>query len=123
MKRFVAASAAAALLAAAGCRQSIDRRPPRARVRVAAAADLNAAMGDLVARFSGSHAVDVEASYGSSGTFYAQLLNDASEIGFKDTDARDEHGMLGPDVIGGLTLELPVLKPNVVVPVIELFLK
>jgi len=77
VKRFVAASAAAALLAAAGCRQSIDRRPPRARVRVAAAADLNAAMGDLVARFSGSHAVDVEASYGSSGTFYAQLLNEA----------------------------------------------
>jgi alpha-L-fucosidase len=54
---------------------------------------------------------------------YAQLLNDASEIAFKDTDARDEHGTLGPDAIGGLTLELPVRKPNVVVPVIELFLK
>jgi molybdate transport system substrate-binding protein len=77
VKRFVAACAAAALLAATGCRESTDRRPPRARVRVAAAADLNAAMGDLVARFSGSHAVDVDASYGSSGTFYAQLLNQA----------------------------------------------
>jgi molybdate transport system substrate-binding protein len=77
VKRFVAACAAAALLAAGGCRQSTDRRPPRGRVRVAAAADLNAAMSDLIARFSASHEVDVEASYGSSGTFYAQLLNEA----------------------------------------------
>ncbi len=41
---------------------------------------------------------------------YAQLLNDASEIRFHDTD-------------GDLTLELPVKKPDVVVPVVELFLK
>jgi len=46
-------------------------------VRVAAAADLNAALSDLIARFGGSHDVDVSVSYGSSGTFYAQLLNQA----------------------------------------------
>jgi alpha-L-fucosidase len=42
---------------------------------------------------------------------YAQLLNDASEIIMKKTDNN------------GLVLNLPVKKPNVTVPVIELFLK
>jgi molybdate transport system substrate-binding protein len=53
--------------------------PPTARrqVRVAAAADLNVALGDLIARFSASHEVDVSVSYGSSGTFYSQLVNHA----------------------------------------------
>ena len=51
--------------------------PPRAAVRVAAAADLNAALDDLIARFSAAHPIDVSVSYGSSGTFYAQLLNHA----------------------------------------------
>lgn len=46
-------------------------------MRVAAAADLNVALGDLIARFSGSHEVNVSVSYGSSGNFYAQLLNGA----------------------------------------------
>jgi len=52
-------------------------RSLRRHVRVAAAADLNAALADLVARFSASHEVDVGVSYGSSGTFFAQLLNQA----------------------------------------------
>jgi molybdate transport system substrate-binding protein len=46
-------------------------------VRVAAAADLNVALGELIARFSASHAADVSVSYGSSGIFYAQLLSQA----------------------------------------------
>lgn len=50
---------------------------PHRRVRIAAAADLNLALADIVARFGESHAVDVSVSYGSSGTFYAQLLNQA----------------------------------------------
>lgn len=41
---------------------------------------------------------------------YAQLLNDASEVRFREKD-------------GTLTLRLPVRKPDVLVPVIELFLK
>src|SRR5206468_4821433 len=49
----------------------------RGRVRVAAASDLNAALADLIARFGGAHDVDVSVSYGSSGTLYAQLLNQA----------------------------------------------
>ena len=53
---------------------------------------------------------------------YAQLLNDGSEVTFKqhgdavnwDEESRDE---------GILTLNLPVIKPDVIVPVVELFLK
>jgi molybdate transport system substrate-binding protein len=65
-----------ALLAAA-CGPSGEKPPGRRHVRIAAAADLNVALGDLIARFSASHAADVSVSYGSSGTFYAQLLSRA----------------------------------------------
>ena len=41
---------------------------------------------------------------------YAQLLNDASEVKLKEKEAN-------------VTLELPVVKPDVIVPVVELFLK
>jgi alpha-L-fucosidase len=52
---------------------------------------------------------------------YAQLLNDASEIPFTDAAARLERwGGAGDDTI---TLELPIQKPRVTVPVVELFLK
>jgi molybdate transport system substrate-binding protein len=69
------------LVAALGrpaCRFSEPPEPgPRGRVRVAAAADLNAALPAIVSRFGASHDVDVSIAYGSSGTFYAQLLNQA----------------------------------------------
>ncbi len=55
---------------------------------------------------------------------YAQLLNDASEVQMLEIDpdaaAQTVH-MRGE--AGVLTLELPVQKPDVVVPVVELFLK
>jgi molybdate transport system substrate-binding protein len=60
----------------------------RGRVRVAAAADLNVALGELIARFIQSHDVDVTVSYGSSGTFYAQLLNQAPFDLFLSADLR-----------------------------------
>ena len=66
-----------AALAAAGCGAAADPPARRGRVRIAAAADMNAVLGDVIARFGGSHDVDVTVSYGSSGTFYAQLLNQA----------------------------------------------
>ena len=53
---------------------------------------------------------------------YAQLLNDASEVPFKEAGATrnwDEMG-LKPDSV---MLYLPVEKPNAVVPVVEIFLK
>jgi len=52
---------------------------------------------------------------------YAQLLNDASEI--KMTKRPPHQAELDPEYQDTLTLELPVQKPNVTVPVIELFLK
>src|SRR5262245_12591506 len=53
---------------------------------------------------------------------YAQLLNDASEVRLLEPGKHDEWSIseVSSDT---LTLELPVIKPNVVVPVIELFLK
>ena len=78
-KRYRAAARflCAGLFAVAGCREASVPAGGRGRVRVAAAADLNAALGELIARFSATHAVDVSVSFGSSGTFYAQLLNRA----------------------------------------------
>jgi len=53
---------------------------------------------------------------------YAQLLNDASEIKLLEPGKHDEWSIA--EVAGNtLTLDLPVIKPDVVVPVIELFLK
>lgn len=55
---------------------------------------------------------------------YAQLLNDASEIRRIEVDPHqtaDKTCMGGEE--GMLTLQLPVRKPDVAVPVIELFLK
>ena len=66
------------LVAAAGCGRDASRPAAgRARLRIAAASDLNAALGDLIPIFTASRNIDVSVSYGSSGTFYAQLLNRA----------------------------------------------
>jgi alpha-L-fucosidase len=52
---------------------------------------------------------------------YAQLLNDASEVRFVSAAPPETLGFeRKPDT---LTLELPVQKPGVTVPVVELFLK
>lgn len=51
---------------------------------------------------------------------YAQLLNDASEVNIHTVDSHHQAQNTMP---GTLTLELPVWKPAVTVPVVELFLK
>lgn len=55
---------------------------------------------------------------------YAQLLNDASEIAFSesDPDALAQNTSMGGQPPGTLTLSLPVRQPAVAVPVVELFL-
>ncbi|MCX4869334.1 alpha-L-fucosidase [Streptomyces sp. NBC_00825] len=56
---------------------------------------------------------------------YAQLLHDGSEIRFHEMDgARHEHNNLAPpsQPAGTLTLTLPVARPDVLLPVIELVL-
>lgn len=54
---------------------------------------------------------------------YAQFLHDASEIQFRESGAFENamHESQTPD--GALTLSLPVIEPNFVVSVVELFLK
>lgn len=55
---------------------------------------------------------------------YAQLLNDASEIKRLASVPEAAYGSMSEERESSLlTLELPVQKPNVTVPVIELFLK
>lgn len=63
---------------------------------------------------------------GLAGTVdYAQLMNDASEIGMREIDPSlpAQNTGIGGQPPGTLTLTLPVLKPNVAVPVVELFLR
>ncbi len=52
---------------------------------------------------------------------YAQLLNDASEVGMRMSDWHAGQNSAGDRKT--LTLTLPIVKPNVTIPVIELFLK
>jgi alpha-L-fucosidase len=53
---------------------------------------------------------------------YAQLLNDASEVKLLEPGKHSEWS-IAEVATNTLTLDLPVIKPDVVVPVIELFLK
>ncbi len=78
MRRISIALCLALLFAAAACTSSVE--PPggrRARLRIAAASDLNAALGEIVARFTATHTVDVDVTYGSSGTLFQQLTSQA----------------------------------------------
>ena len=54
---------------------------------------------------------------------YAQFLHDASEVGVIEPKEAGSHGMSFGVKPGTPYLELPVRKPDVVVPVVELFLK
>jgi alpha-L-fucosidase len=56
---------------------------------------------------------------------YAQLLNDASEIKFTETDPDQtaQNTTPGGQPAGTLTLDLPIQPPDVAVPVVEIFLK
>jgi len=54
---------------------------------------------------------------------YAQLLNDASEVRTREPTPGDDDASRDAAARNTLTLELPVRKPDVTVPVIELFLK
>ncbi|HEV2129321.1 MAG TPA: alpha-L-fucosidase [Thermomicrobiales bacterium] len=55
---------------------------------------------------------------------YAQLLHDASEVKVTDPDPEAQvQNITPPGFEGVATLELPIQRPDVLVPVIELFLK
>ncbi len=54
---------------------------------------------------------------------YAQLLNDASEIRRREAAANVHAGLNELSPSNALTLELPIIRPDVAVPVIEMFLR
>ncbi len=87
MTRIFFTAVVAAAIAGAACGGARQTTAARATVRVAAASDLNAAMADVIARFSANRPIDVSVSYGSSGTFYAQLSNGAPFDVFLSADA------------------------------------
>jgi molybdate transport system substrate-binding protein len=64
----------------AACRRGAEE-PPRAsgrQLRIAAASDLRYALDEVMRQFTAAHpGVDVSATYGSSGNFFAQLRNRA----------------------------------------------
>lgn len=107
----------ACALTVAACRGSADTPRPHGGIRVAAAADLNVALGVLIARFRATHDTDVAVSFGSSGTFYAQLLNRAPFDMFFSADLEyprqlAARGLTVPDseftyAIGRLVLWVP----------------
>jgi len=53
---------------------------------------------------------------------YVQLLNDASEIPFRQIGDETSFDQVAPDG-NSIVLTLPVIKPKVTVPVLEIFLK
>jgi molybdate transport system substrate-binding protein len=96
----VAAVLSAAMLTAC------DRPPPadtakRRQVRVAAASDLRFALNDLARRFEAGRDVEIAASYGSSGTFYTQLVNQAPFDLFLSADLEYPRQLAGR----GLTID------------------
>ena len=63
--------------AAVGCHSAPEKAPTH-EVRIAAAADLQFALVELIAEFKSRHpAIDVKATYGASGNFFAQISNRA----------------------------------------------
>ncbi|HXF56152.1 MAG TPA: molybdate ABC transporter substrate-binding protein [Actinomycetota bacterium] len=70
--------AVASLCGAAGCGGAAARGPATPVLRIAAAADLQYAMGELIEAFRAEHpGAEVRVSFGSSGTLFAQLENGA----------------------------------------------
>lgn len=54
---------------------------------------------------------------------YAQILHDASELTYRDASSERFTNMYQVSDTGELTINLPVLQPNIEIPTIELFLK
>lgn len=95
--RLAAFAVLAALVMTAGAESFAERRPVRT-VRIAAASDLRFAFEELTARLREIQPeLDVQVTYGSSGTFFAQLINGAPFALFisADTDYPRQLAMRG----------------------------
>jgi molybdate transport system substrate-binding protein len=97
---FLLLVALVALLSGAGCKQkqpSATTTTPakQCTVTVAAAADLKFAFDDMVAAFAKVHpAIRVTVTYGSSGTFFNQLMNQAPFDLFLSADLDYPHKLI-----------------------------
>jgi alpha-L-fucosidase len=61
--------------------------------------------------------------FGGGKITYAQLLHDASEVRYSESDPHVQaQNTTAAGADGVVTLELPIQQPDVLVPVIELFL-
>jgi len=96
-----------ALLASCGGEASGSQPGGEADIRIAAAADLRFALEDLIAAYGADHPdVGVVASYGSSGTFFSQLQNEAPFDLFLSADMAypeqlEQDGLTLPDTLFG----------------------
>jgi len=54
---------------------------------------------------------------------YAQFLHDASEVRFNSSRQQEHSNLTEKTAAGDLTIRVPVNKPNVEIPVVELFLQ
>ena len=123
MKLGIAAAALAFTLACVALlvwyyRPTLERASYKGHVRVAAAADLRFALNEIARRFMADHDVRVTTSYGSSGTFFAQLLNQAPFDMFLSADLEyprqlTARGLTVPDSefqygVGRLVVWVPV---------------
>ena len=118
-KRKIAFFVVAALASAWGCGRSTRQGGSApAVVRIAAAADLRFALEELTALFLKDHSdIALSASYGSSGTVYAQLVNRAPFDLFLSADVTyprqlAERGLTLPGseftyAVGGIVLWVP----------------
>ena len=76
IRRLILWACLSAAVSASACDATVEK-VARGQVRVAAAADLRAALGEIVERFGEAHDVDVTVTYGPPEALYAQLLDRA----------------------------------------------
>ena len=122
-RMFVAVAVLAAAVAAAGQSRSPSVPTPVRVVKVAAASDLRFALDDIAARWREIRGdITLKVTYGSSGTFFAQLLNGAPFDLFMSADIDYPHqltarGLTLPDSeftygTGRLVLWTPTASAN-----------
>jgi molybdate transport system substrate-binding protein len=108
--RIRSVAALGAVMILAGCTPGIGSSSPASpsgRVAVAAAADLRFAMGDLIATYVAANpGVTVEATYGSSGTFFTQISEGAPFDVYFSADAEYPRDLEAAGLAEGASTQL-----------------
>jgi molybdate transport system substrate-binding protein len=98
-------AAAAVLAALAGLWPTLHAQAPR-RLAIAAASDLQAVLPDIVRDFERSAGATVAVSYGSSGTFFAQIRNGAPFDVFLSADVDYPRQLTAAKLADAATLQV-----------------